>query len=659
MARGQAVHYLHCLEVIDGGGVRLSWESPVDEADFAAYNIYYRVPPDAFSLLETLTDYNTTEYIHAASAANQQEVQYFILTEQVSLADVISDTLNTIHLTVSLNSADPIIAALNWNAMHDPLLPGSSVYYRIMMHNTAEPGFTLVDSTMDTYYLMPVTVCRDTLFFQIEIDDDFGCTSKSNVPSMFFEDITPPPMPTLDSVSINPFTGEVILGWDESPAGDAGGYVIYHVKLDINDTLDKLFGADNTSYVDLSFDPCSETRSYALAAFDTCGNISPGSYDIPQRTILFNEVDFNPCSMVNTLSWTEYINMNPALAGYRIYLSVDGAPYEILASMPAGITIYEHAGLESGHMYQYFVRAFSDGDAVTSSSCIRELTTWQYKQPLANRIENASVEDSEFISLSLLPDTFAYVPFLNLYRSTEASGPWELIAELEPDGQEELYYDDLSVDVNNHSYYYYSSLIDSCGNEVLASVHMRTILLQGDKSGGQMINLEWNAFEDWPADVYAYEIYRAVNEDGSFELAGETEGSTISYEDDISLLSGEFSMLRYAVRALEDETSGLYSWSNEIFFEYDPKIYLPNAFTPGGQNPVYKPLGNFAEFSEYRFDVYNRWGELIFTSREFSLGWDGSFKGGDAPVGVYVCIINYRSNSGESNTLKSTFVLLR
>jgi len=659
MARGQAVHYLHCLEVIDGGGAGLSWEPPVDEADFTAYNIYYRVPPDAFSLLVTLTDYNTTDYIHTASEANQQEVQYFILTEQVSLADVISDTLNTMHLTVSLNSSDPIIAALNWNAMHEPLLPGSSVYYRIMMHNTSEPGFTVVDSTMDTHYVMPVTVCRDTLFFQIEIDDDFGCTSKSNVPSMFFEDITPPPMPTLDSVSINPFTGEVILGWGISPAGDAGGYVIYHVKDDINDTLDKLYGAGNTFYADLSFDPCSENRSYALAAFDTCGNISPGSYDIPQRTILFHEVVFNPCTMINTLIWTEYINMNPALAGYRIYLSVDGAPYEILTSLPAGIIIYEHEGLEPGHMYQYFVRAFSDGDAVTSSSCIRELTTWQYRQPLANSIENASVEDSEYITLSLLPDTFAYVPFLNLYRSAEASGPWELIAELEPLGLEELYYDDLSVDVNSQSYYYYSSLIDSCGNEVLASGHMRTILLQGEKSGGQMISLGWNAFEDWPTGVDAYEIYRAVNEDGSFELAGETAGSTISYEDDISMLSGEFSMLRYVVRALEDETAGLYSWSNEIFFEYAPKVYLPNAFTPGGRNPVYKPLGNFAEFSEYRLDVYNRWGELMFSSREFSLGWDGSFKGREAPLGVYVCIINYRSNSGESNTLKSTFVLVR
>ena len=125
------------------------------------------------------------------------------------------------------------------------------------------------------------------------------------------------------------------------------------------------------------------------------------------------------------------------------------------------------------------------------------------------------------------------------------------------------------------------------------------------------------------------------------------------------MLSGEFSMLRYVVRALEDETAGLYSWSNEIFFEYAPKIYLPNAFTPGGRNPVYKPLGNFAEFSEYRLDVYNRWGELMFSSREFSIGWDGSFKGGEAPLGVYVCIINYRSVSGESSTLKSTFVLVR
>ncbi|MCK5766529.1 MAG: hypothetical protein KAH26_11115, partial [Bacteroidales bacterium] len=277
MARGQAVHYLHCLEVMDGGEVMLNWTAPGGEPYFVEYRIYYSIPPGNFFLAETITDYNTRQYVHNITAANQQSLQYFIITEQENpLPPFISDTLSSIHLTVAQITGEPIISALDWNEVHMPLLPFSSAYYRIMMHNTADPNFSLVDSTMNNHYEMPVSVCRDTLTFQIEIDHDYGCTSRSNSSSMLFEDITPPPMPTLDSVSINPFTGEVILGWGISPAGDAGGYVIYHVKDDINDTLDKLYGAGNTSYADLSFDPCSENRSYALAAFDTCGNISPG-----------------------------------------------------------------------------------------------------------------------------------------------------------------------------------------------------------------------------------------------------------------------------------------------------------------------------------------------------------------------------------------------
>ena len=111
--------------------------------------------------------------------------------------------------------------------------------------------------------------------------------------------------------------------------------------------------------------------------------------------------------------------------------------------------------------------------------------------------------------------------------------------------------------------------------------------------------------------------------------------------------------------AFEAGSSGLSSWSNEIVFEYTPDIYLPNAFSPGGKNPVYKAVGTFAEFSEYRMDVYDRWGALVFSSQDFGMGWDGSINGKDAPTGVFVCVINYHSATGESQTLKSTFVLLR
>ena len=657
MARGQAQIYLHCLEVLDNGAVSLSWNQEGGAPNFAECRIYYRIPPGNFSLAATISDYNTTQYVHNIAAANQQAVEYYLVTERwAPLPPILSDTLSTMHLSVTLNSSDPLVAALNWNALHDPVHPASSLYYRVSV-NGVLTNFSLLDSTMLTHFEMPVTVCSDTLSFRIEIDDDNGCTSVSNMATMYFDDITPPSMPVLDSVSINPFTEDVILGWSQSSAGDAGGYQIYVIDV-INDTLDPVFGAGNTFYIDDSFDPCAEYRTYAISAFDTCGNISPGTYDIPQRTILLSEVDFDPCTMVNTLDWTAYINMSPALAGYRVYLSLDGQPFELLASLPGTTSLYEHQGLDASHSYRYFIRAFSANDEVTSSSCIRELTTWQYLQPIENRMENASVLNSESVNLTLLPDTFAFVPMLNLYRSEEESGPYELLAELELDGSEVLYYEDPTAEVNSRSYYYYSTLVDSCGNEVLVTDHMRTIFLQGVRSG--LVNtLEWNAFEGWPVSVAAYEVYRAVNSDGSFDLAGTLTGNTMDFQDDISSIPGEYSMLRYVVRALQDDDASIFSWSNEIILEYTPNVYLPNAFRPGGQNPVFKPVGNFADFSEYRLDVYNRWGELIFSSQDFGRGWDGSHKGGDAPGGVYVCILTYRSENGASATMKSTFVLLR
>jgi gliding motility-associated-like protein len=657
-ARGQAVHYLHCVDVTDQGGVNLYWEPAGSQAEFVAYRVFHRVPPGGFFQVATISDYGTTTYFHDITVANQQSVQYFIHTEQVASPGIYSDTLSSMHLTVTLNSADPIIALLNWNPLHADPLPGFNGYYYIYVHGTGSDDFVLVDSTVLTQFTLPVEVCRDTLFFRIEAGAA-GCISRSNTASLFFEDITPPPMPVLDSVSIDPFTGEAILGWSPSPAGDAAGYVIYHVKPSLNDTLYWIPGRDSTFCRDLSFDPCAGNRSYAISAYDSCGNISPGSYDIPQRTIWLEDVAFDPCMMVNTLNWTEYINMEPPLEGYRIYCAVDGGAFSILGTVAAGITTFDHTGLDTGRNYSYFVRAFSAGLEVTSSSCIRERNTWQYRQPVDNRLGNASVEESAYVTLTLLPDTFAWVPFLNIYRADDASGPFELLEELALSGEEQLFYDDLTAEVNSRSYYYRTTLTDSCGNEVLPSPTLRTILLEGMKGQGQYNELSWNAFEGWSAGVEAYEVYRAVDDDGSFVLTGQTSATVLSYQDDISALSAGLSRLSYIVRAVAAGNAGLYSQSNVILIEYTPELILPNAFTPGGRNPVYRPAGSFAAFSEYRMDIYNRWGEMIFSSPDFGLGWDGTLDGGDAPAGVYVCVLSYRSTAGENTVLKSTFVLIR
>ncbi|MDP1622200.1 MAG: gliding motility-associated C-terminal domain-containing protein [Bacteroidales bacterium] len=72
-------------------------------------------------------------------------------------------------------------------------------------------------------------------------------------------------------------------------------------------------------------------------------------------------------------------------------------------------------------------------------------------------------------------------------------------------------------------------------------------------------------------------------------------------------------------------------------------MWVPNAFTPDGDglNDTFRPFSrNIREFS---MNIYDRSGELVFTSMHPDMGWDGTFHGSICPPGTYVYIIVYRS----------------
>jgi gliding motility-associated-like protein len=60
-------------------------------------------------------------------------------------------------------------------------------------------------------------------------------------------------------------------------------------------------------------------------------------------------------------------------------------------------------------------------------------------------------------------------------------------------------------------------------------------------------------------------------------------------------------------------------------------------------NDVWKPVisGGLVEDS-YRLDIFNRWGEVIFTTEDFSQGWDGTFNGNKVQSGTYTFKIKLR-----------------
>jgi gliding motility-associated-like protein len=131
----------------------------------------------------------------------------------------------------------------------------------------------------------------------------------------------------------------------------------------------------------------------------------------------------------------------------------------------------------------------------------------------------------------------------------------------------------------------------------------------------------------------------AVSYMWDFGDSGATNGSNFSittHPSHIYTYAGE-----YAVNLKATSNKGCIDIAR-VMVEIKPDfaLYIPNAFTPdeNGKNDVFQPMGVGINEDNYRMDIFDRWGENVFTSNNFRKGWDGSIKGSSkmAPQGVYI-----------------------
>ena len=88
------------------------------------------------------------------------------------------------------------------------------------------------------------------------------------------------------------------------------------------------------------------------------------------------------------------------------------------------------------------------------------------------------------------------------------------------------------------------------------------------------------------------------------------------------------------------------------------QLLVPNAFTPlSDKNNLFKPAQ--ADVSDYRMNIYNHQGVLLFDSEDITHGWDGRSKGEVCPSGTYVYVISFRDTEGKPHTQKGTLMLLK
>lgn len=92
---------------------------------------------------------------------------------------------------------------------------------------------------------------------------------------------------------------------------------------------------------------------------------------------------------------------------------------------------------------------------------------------------------------------------------------------------------------------------------------------------------------------------------------------------------------------------------------YEKSIKMPNAFSPNGdgKNDTFSlPKGNW---NILRFEIYNRFGQVVYRHSQNNAGWDGTYHGTPCDVGVYHYHINIAFPDGTNTKLKGDISLIR
>ena len=96
-----------------------------------------------------------------------------------------------------------------------------------------------------------------------------------------------------------------------------------------------------------------------------------------------------------------------------------------------------------------------------------------------------------------------------------------------------------------------------------------------------------------------------------------------------------------------------------VFIEQDFTMYVPNAFTPNGDNvnDVFLPV--IRSLKTYQLRIFDRWGQMVFSTSDILQGWDGTFNGQPCKQDVYSWKVVLDSDNGTVKEAAGGVLLFR
>lgn len=185
------------------------------------------------------------------------------------------------------------------------------------------------------------------------------------------------------------------------------------------------------------------------------------------------------------------------------------------------------------------------------------------------------------------------------------------------------------------------------GTVDLNSLHLTSFVWSGDYYQTKVPQYLNTYLEAYPIDtsIYVFDHWEfTASTNSTTATPGTLNSNNYLFKDSISFV------------LTEDD------YVTAVFADKRTDVIFPTGFTPNGdgQNETFSPLGAAARFSQnYELRIWNRWGQEVFRSTDWSLGWDGNYNGQLAQTGVYAYLLTYKNVLGEDKIVKGNVTLIR
>jgi hypothetical protein len=628
---------IECIETDLNNNLIFNW-TPVNDpnGDFVSYSIL----ENNFSVAN-IPNINSTFYLLSSSTASNE----YELTVQSGCNGLTSTTNNPIeNIHLILNNSGNGEAQLNWN---DPIIPkpaNYNDYYHIYKEYPAGNWF-LYDSVPYgiTSYVDTITFCSAFINYQIILNTNYNCNFSSNIAGDLLEDAIVPNQPIINTVSIDTLSGEVTIIWNQNSQEDTYGYVLYtQNESGFLVELDTIWGIGNTTYSYL-INNSSGPLSYSVAAFDSCfTDALPPTYQTSAKaevhTTSFLEGNIDVCNRIINLNWTDYVGFENSLK-FEIWGKNNLGSWQLLGSTDENLFSID---LSVGDNYEFVIKVidtlipnlYSLSNKINLSFTNAGGPTYSYIAGV--NVQGESIGITHKFSLDGGVNRIRLEKFDTDYNTyleiDEKLADSDIIEFIDPD-----------VEVDRRSYQYRTLSIDTCDQITSISNIGKSIYLTVTTIEAELINnLQWSPYELFLGNLKEYRIYRGL--DGIFDSnpIGITTPFIRTWTDTLEGYMDQFQgKVCYVIEAIEGANPHLNSevtLSNVSCPVFSPQIYVPNAFTIGGNNPMFIPITSLHNINFYELEIYDRLGRQIFKTNIPNMGWDGIIEKTNryAREGIYV-----------------------